>query len=63
MKNLICRFSVSFALLGALFLAMGALAARVDAASHQDITAIDAKSGLVTAKETATGKTFQFKYG
>lgn len=62
MKNLTCRFGVSLTLLGALFLAMVALAPYAGAITPCcGVTVIDAKTGLVTAKETATGKTFQFK--
>jgi len=47
-----------------LFLALVTLAPRAEAAAPCCVVvAIDAKSGLVTAKNFATGKTFQFKVG
>jgi Cu/Ag efflux protein CusF len=62
MKNLMGRFSMSVTLLGALFLAIAALSPRAEALDPCcTITAIDAKTSLVTAKDTATGQTFQFK--
>jgi len=62
MKNLMGRFSMSVTLLGVLFLAIAALAPRADAATPCcSITSIDVKTGLATAKDTATGQTFQFK--
>ncbi len=63
MKNFISRISISLAMIFALSLAMVALAPRAEAAEpvSAKITAINAKTGLVTAKEIKTGKTFQFK--
>ncbi len=64
MKNLIGRFSISFALLGVLFLAMAALAPRAEAGENCcRITAINAKADLVTAKDSKSGQVFQFKVG
>jgi len=62
MKNIIDRFGMGVALLGALFLAITVLEPWAGAAAPCcAITAIDVKTGVVTAKETATGQTFQFK--
>ncbi len=62
MKNFISRISISLAMIFALSLAMVALAPRAEAGDPCcSITAINAKTGLVTAKEIKTKKTFQFK--
>ena len=62
MNNLIHRFHVGLALPGLLFLTALALAPRAEAITPCcDIAGIHAKTGLVTARVTATGKTFQFK--
>lgn len=60
--NRIDRFDIQLVLLGIFLLAVAALAPRAEAGTPCcSITAIDAKTGLVTAKVNATGKTFQFK--
>lgn len=62
MKNLISRISISLAMIFALSLAIVALAPRAEAGEVRcTITAIDIKSGLVTAKDKTTGETCQFK--
>lgn len=62
MKHPIRRFSVSFALPGLLFLTALALAPQAEAGFPCcSIADINAKTGLVTARETATGKAFQFQ--
>src|SRR5207237_8426000 len=61
MKNPVDRSCMLRVLLGALLLAVLALAPRAEAADPCcAITAINAHTGVVTAKETATGRTFEF---
>jgi Cu/Ag efflux protein CusF len=61
-RSVIYRLGMSFVLLGVLFLTVLTLAPPAEpAAPCCAITAIDAKNGVVTAKETATGRSFEFK--
>ena len=56
------RVAILCLLLGIVLLAVAALALRAEAATPCcGITAINTKTGVVTAKVLATGKTFQFK--
>jgi cathepsin L len=61
MKNPLYRYRLYRVLLGALFLTVLALAPRAEPADPCcQITAINEHTGLVTARETATSRTFEF---
>ena len=62
MKSLRSQYRFYMILLGILCLAVLISSPRAEAGTPCcGITSIDAKTGLVTVKETATGATFQFK--